>query len=164
MLYGAVVLLLAHQALGSERRQTAIVKLVQKARASIVNIHGQKTLIPGDDAYRRGEGVQNVNGMGTGVIVDERGYILTNHHVVDGVREIRVTLADENPMVATMVAHDVKTDLAIIKINVARKLPVIEVGTSADLMIGEPTVAIGTTRTSAGPPIATVGILILYRQ
>src|SRR5262249_41172146 len=42
-----------------------------------------------------------------------------------------------------MVAHDSKTDLAIIKINVSRKLPVIDVGTSADLMIGEPTVAIG---------------------
>ena len=127
----------------SERRQTAIVKLVQKARASIVNIHGQKTLAPGDDAYRKGEGPQNVNGMGTGVIIDERGYILTNHHVVDGVREIRVTLADENPLVGHMVAHDSKTDLAIIKINVSRKLPVIDIGTSADLMIGEPTVAIG---------------------
>jgi serine protease Do len=133
----------ASAARASERRQTAIVKLVQKARAAIVNIHGQKTLAPGDDAYRRGEGPQNVNGMGTGVIIDERGYILTNHHVVDGVREIRVTLADENPLVGQLVAHDSKTDLAIIKINVSRKLPVIDVGTSADLMIGEPTVAIG---------------------
>ena len=122
----------------SERRHTAIVKLVQKAGSSIVNIHGQKTLSPGDEGYRRGEGPQNVNGMGTGVIIDERGYILTNHHVVDGVREIHVTLADENPLVATLVAHDAKTDLAIIKINVSRKLPVIDVGTSTDLMLGEP--------------------------
>ncbi len=59
-------------------------KIVQQAKPSIVNIHGQKTLAPGDENYRRGE-AQNVNGMGTGVIIDERGYILTNHHVVDGV-------------------------------------------------------------------------------
>ena len=89
-------------------------------RPAIVNIHGQKTLSPGDENYRRGES-QNVNGMGTGVIIDERGYILTNHHVVDGVKRIEVTLADKNEYIATRVAHDPKTDLAIIKIDTAAK-------------------------------------------
>jgi len=126
----------------SERRRTATVRLVQSARPSIVNIHGQKTLGPYEEGYKRGE-TQNVNGMGTGVVIDERGYILTNHHVVDGVKKIEVTLHDRQEYVATRVAHDNKTDLAIIKINCAKKLPVINIGTSTDLMPGEPVVAVG---------------------
>jgi serine protease Do len=123
-------------------RRTATVRLVQQARPAIVNIHGQKTLGPGEDGFRRGE-TQNVNGMGTGVVIDERGYILTNHHVVDGVKKIEVTLADKQEYIGTRVSHDPKTDLAIIKINVNRKLPVINIGTSSDLMIGESVVAVG---------------------
>ncbi len=126
----------------SELRYTATVKLVQQARLSIVNIHGQKTLAPADEGYRRGE-TQNVNGMGTGVVIDGRGYILTNYHVVERVKEIRVTLADKSSHVATLVSHDSKTDLAVIKINTDRKLPVITIGTSSDLMPGEPVVAVG---------------------
>ncbi len=134
---------LAARADASDLRVTPTVKIVQQARPSIVNIHGQKTVQPTDEGYRRGDGPQNVNGMGTGVIVDERGYILTNFHVVDGVREIQVTLADERTVVATLQSHDPETDLAIIKINAGRKLPVINIGTSADLMPGEPVVAVG---------------------
>jgi serine protease Do len=84
--------------------------------------------------------------MGTGVIIDERGYILTNHHLIDGVKKIEVTLAnrsEKETLIATRVAHDSKTDLAIIKIAVTEKLPVINVGTSSDLMIGEPVIAVG---------------------
>jgi serine protease Do len=139
---GALALSTSGAAHASEMRRTATVKLVQQARPSIVNIHGQKTLGPGEEGFRRGE-AQNVNGMGTGVVIDERGYILTNHHVVDGVKKIEVTLADRQEYVGTRVAHDPKTDLAIIKINVPRKLPVIKIGISSDLMIGESVVAIG---------------------
>ncbi len=80
------------------------------------------------------------------MIIDPRGYILTNHHVIDGVKKIEVTLANgknKETVIASRVAHDTKTDLAIIKINAGRKLPVITIGTSGDLMIGEPVVAIG---------------------
>ena len=63
--------------------------------------------------------------------------------MVDGVKEIRVTLADKASNIATLVAHDSKTDLAVIKITATRKLPVITIGTSSDLMIGEPVVAVG---------------------
>jgi serine protease Do len=126
----------------SERRSSPTVRLVQQVAPSIVNIHGQKTLSPGDENYRRGE-AQNVNGMGTGVIIDQRGYILTNHHVVDGVKRIEVTLADKTQYIASRVAHDPTTDLAIIKIDSAQKLPVLTIGTSSDLMIGEDVVAVG---------------------
>jgi serine protease Do len=90
-----------------------------------------------------GEAPRRVNGMGTGVVIDSRGYILTNYHVIDGVREIQVTLADERHFVATMVARDPGTDLALIKIDVPDKLPVITIGTSSDLMAGESVIAVG---------------------
>ena len=81
--------------------------------------------------------------MGTGVIIDPRGYIITNHHVVDGVRRIQVTLSDRRAFVARLVCHDPLTDLAIIKITTDEKLPLIRVGTSTDLMTGEPVIAVG---------------------
>jgi serine protease Do len=132
----------ARGATAGERRNSPAVKIVQAQGAAIVNIHGQKTLAPGDENYRRGE-TQNVNGMGTGVIIDERGYVLTNNHVVEGVKRIEVTLADKEEYIATRVAHDPKTDLAIIKIAASEKLPVVAIGTASDLMIGEDVVAVG---------------------
>jgi serine protease Do len=77
------------------------------------------------------------------VVIDERGYIITNHHVVDGVKKIQVTLHNEKSYIATVVSHDPKTDLAIIKIKTAEPLPIIDIGTSSDLMPGETVVAIG---------------------
>jgi serine protease Do len=81
--------------------------------------------------------------MGTGVIIDPRGYILTNYHVVDGVREIQITMADAQRFTARLVARDADTDLAIIKIDGQERLPVIATGTSSDLMAGESVVAVG---------------------
>src|SRR3954462_10840807 len=67
----------------SELRRTAVVKAIEKNRAAIVNIHGQKTIAVGaDELGDRGDGTRRVNGMGTGVIIDPRGYIITNFHVV----------------------------------------------------------------------------------
>jgi serine protease Do len=136
-------LLLPATSAGSQLRQTPIVKAVQRARPSIVNIRGEK-VIPRTDLPSTGadEG-QRVNGMGTGVVIDSRGYILTNHHVVDGVRQIQVTLADGRQLTARLVAHDPETDLAIIKVDSPEELPAINMGTSSDLMPGEPVVAVG---------------------
>jgi serine protease Do len=128
---------------GSELRQTPIVKAVQRARPSIVNIHGEKLVPRTDSLPAPGKTGQRVNGMGTGVVIDPRGYVLTNHHVVDGVRKILVTSADGRELTARLLAHDPETDLAIIKIDAREKLPAITLGTSADLMAGEPVVAVG---------------------
>ncbi|HTU26795.1 MAG TPA: trypsin-like peptidase domain-containing protein, partial [Pirellulales bacterium] len=130
-------------AAATELRRTAEVRAVEQARGSIVNIHGQKTVVSGDDGARRGETPQHVNGMGTGVIIDGRGYIITNYHVVEGVKKIQVTLASGKSYVASTVSHDPPTDLAIIKISAREELPVITVGTSSDLMTGEPVIAVG---------------------
>jgi len=90
-----------------------------------------------------GEVGRRVNGMGTGVVIDGRGYILTNYHVVEGVQRIQVTPADGNMLIGRVIKHDPNTDLAIIKVDAADELPVIGIGTSSDLMPGEPVVAVG---------------------
>jgi len=142
-LIGALWACVSAAASASELRRTPIVEAVQRAKAAIVNIHGEKT-VPVDEA-RPGqtENLRRVNGMGTGVIIDERGYIVTNHHVVDGVPKINVTLADETTHVAKLMSYDTSTDLAIIKIEAGHDLPVIPIGTSSDLMEGETVIAIG---------------------
>ncbi len=127
----------------SESRMTPIVKAVQRARASVVNIKGEKTLARPDATHAASEASRRVNGMGTGVVIDPRGYILTNHHVVDGVREIQVRQADGKRYVANLIARDPETDLAIIKIDPPSDLPVIEMGKSSDLLPGETVVAVG---------------------
>jgi serine protease Do len=124
-------------------RMTPIVKAVQGAKDSIVNIHGQKTLGAGEDPTIRGDMPRRVNGMGTGVVIDERGYIITNFHVVDGVQKIEVTTDDGTNYIAQLVSRDPVADLAVIKINAPSKLPVITIGTSSDLMVGESVVAVG---------------------
>jgi serine protease Do len=77
------------------------------------------------------------------VVIDPRGYIITNYHVVEGVRRIEVTLASGKTTSARLLSHDSRTDLAVIKIDVDEPLPVITIGTSSDLMIGETVLALG---------------------
>ena len=123
-------------------RMTPIVKAVREAAPAVVNIQGQK---PVADPVTTGRGMatREVNGMGTGVVIDARGYILTNHHVVDGVRQINVTLDGGQAYIAQLVAHDRETDLAVIRVRTPQPLPTINLGTSEDLMAGETVVAVG---------------------
>ena len=127
----------------AEPRRTAVVKAVEGVRDSVVNIHGQKTLPADDDMQARGDGPHKVNGMGTGVVIDERGYIITNFHVVDGVKRIEVTLDDGTSSVAQLVSTDPVNDLAIVKVDLPQKLPVVPIGASNDLMLGESVIAVG---------------------
>jgi serine protease Do len=134
---------LANPSLASDLRHSAIVKAVQEAEPAVVNIHGRKTVRAETAPVGAADSLKQVNGMGTGVIIDARGYILTNFHVVEGVSNIQVSLADGKPAVARLIANDPKTDLAVIKIDSKEPLPVIRFGTSCDLLKGEPVIAIG---------------------
>jgi serine protease Do len=82
-------------------------------------------------------------GVGSGVIVDSRGYILTNNHVVERADQIEVRLSDQRKFTATVVGTDPKTDLAVLKINATDSLPVAPLGDSSRLRIGQWAVAIG---------------------
>ena len=121
-------------------RQTPLVRAVMACKASVVNLRGRKTVK--SDETRTGE-VKHVNGMGTGVVIDPRGYILTNYHVVQGVKTIQVTTSDRQKTVGRLLAHDPETDLALLKIEMDQPLPVIPIGTSSDLMLAETVAAVG---------------------
>lgn len=120
-------------------RYTPIVRAVQSCSPAVVNIQGHKSI--SDPAAVAGQ--RHVNGMGTGVVIDPRGYILTNHHVVDGVKQINVTLDGGRTYIAQIVARDPETDLAVIRIKTPTSLPVVNFGTSEDLMPGETVIAVG---------------------
>jgi serine protease Do len=83
-------------------------------------------------------------GLGSGFIVSEDGYILTNNHVIEGVDKILVKLlGDEKKYEAKIVGTDPKTDLALIKINVGKPLPAVKLGDSDKIEVGEWVIAIG---------------------
>ncbi|MBT8329451.1 MAG: DegQ family serine endoprotease [Desulfofustis sp.] len=81
-------------------------------------------------------------GAGSGVIISEDGYILSNNHVVDGAKEVSVTLANKNEYSAEVIGLDPKTDLAVLKIE-AKDLPKATLGNSESLKVGDWVVAIG---------------------
>lgn len=126
----------------SELRQTPIVRAYQGVKDSVVNIHGRKTISSADRVVLPDTGKQ-INGMGTGVVIDPRGYIITNYHVVEGVPKIQVTYVSGTTVNAKLVAHDPTTDLAIIKVESEKSLPTVKMGTSSDLMPGETVIAVG---------------------
>ncbi|AKU23018.1 Do family serine endopeptidase [Massilia sp. MB5] len=82
------------------------------------------------------------NSLGSGVIVSQEGYILTNNHVVDAADEIEVVLADGRKAAASIVGTDPETDLAVIKINLD-KLPAIVLGHDEQARVGDVVLAIG---------------------
>ena len=133
------------RALTPGKRRDEVVDIYERVKAAVVNIHSERTVTtPSDDPFNRSPVVpQRVNGMGTGIVLDPRGYVLTNFHVVDDVQALRVRLHDGTGYTARVVATDKEADLAVIKVDPAKPLPVITFGTSADLMIGEPVIAIG---------------------
>ncbi len=81
-------------------------------------------------------------GLGSGVIVSPEGYLLTNHHVIEGASEIDVRLADGREARAKLVGTDPETDIAVLKIDLA-PLPVVALGDASRLVVGDPVLAIG---------------------
>jgi serine protease Do len=118
---------------------------VEKAQPSVVSITSEKKaastsrwpFTPEENQRPR------ISGMGTGVILDGRGYVLTNHHVVDKVQGIEVHLSDGTNYPARLLQFDPVMDLAMLKIDAERALPAIVIGTSHDLMVGESVITIG---------------------
>lgn len=139
----------SHRSARRSMRETPTVLAVRRARPSVVNIHGEKVVRASAAAMTGASSdsiPRSVNGMGTGVIIDPRGYIITNYHVVQDVSDIRVTLDSGRTIGATLVAAKVKNDLALIKLDnssTPMSLPTIPRGRSDDLMVGEDVIAIG---------------------
>lgn len=133
--------LMVTDASASDSRRTPLVKAVERACDAVVNIHSEKT--SREQANFGQVNGRKINGMGTGIIIDERGYIVTNQHVVVDTDSLRVTLKNRTTYRAELISFDPKHDLAIIKINSPQPLPVAPLGTSTDIMLGETVIAIG---------------------
>jgi serine protease Do len=113
-----------------EPRANATVKAVRKVKPSVVAIK-----CPGTNAAK--------GPAGTGVIIDERGYIITNRHVVAGADSIIVRFVDDTELPATLILSDASSDLAILKVNSSRSLPALPLAPAGDIEVGEDVIAIG---------------------
>lgn len=85
---------------------------------------------------------QITHGLGSGVIITKDGYILTNNHVVDGAKEVKVTMEDGHEYTAKVIGRDPKSDLAVVKID-AKNLPVVPMADSDKVQVGDVVLAIG---------------------
>ena len=126
------------------QRRDDLVAVVERVKGAVVNIHSERINNANDDPLRVATmQPQRVNGMGTGIVLDPRGYIVTNYHVVDDVQSLRVRLCDGTSCIARVIALDKESDLAVIKIDPPKPLPLVSLGTANDLMLAERVIAIG---------------------
>jgi serine protease Do len=126
-------------------RRTPVVDVVRRCKGAVVNIHSERTVMAPatEELFALSPSQNRINGMGTGIIIDPRGYVVTNQHVVEDVSSLRVRLVDGTTLAAKVVARDAESDLAVLKVDAGKPLPVMPLGTSSDLMVGETVVAIG---------------------
>ena len=95
------------------------------------------------ERYFRRRPREDARASGSGVIVDPKGYILTNNHVIENAQEISVRLSDGRKFPARLVGRDPKSDLAVLKVEAPKPLPVAELGDSDALRVGQWAIAIG---------------------
>ena len=138
--------------------QTSYAELVSRVSPAVVTIRSTERSRPaqqfpfmddpnfrdffGDRMPQLQQPPQRVQGVGSGVIVNADGYILTNHHVVDGALEIKVELTDNRTFNAKLVGSDPPSDLAVLKIE-AQNLPTLSLGDSDKVRVGDFVLALG---------------------
>ncbi len=133
--------------------EDVLVNAVEKVGKSVVNIASVRMLQ--DQLFR----VFPVEGVGSGVVIDEKGYILTNNHVIDDAERLKATLTDGRVLRGRVVGNDEMTDLAVIKVEAEQPLPAAELGNSDDLKAGQIVMAIGNPFGLTGGPAVTAGIV-----
>jgi serine protease Do len=141
------------------RRPPSFVELASRLSPTVVNIKVTKVAKMAPSHWPQGPegpfgeffkhffkempGPFKQQGAGSGVIISDDGYILTNNHVIEGADEVRVTLADKREFKAEIIGRDAKTDLAVLKVKTDVSLPVATLGDSDRLQVGEWVMAIG---------------------
>ena len=135
----------------SPERRTAVVRVVERVSPAVVSVTVQLMVAAAGSPFdwffrdfvappsRRRQTVS----QGSGVIIDGAGYVLTNYHVISAGGEITVEIADGRRLEAEVVGTAPDHDLAVLRVKSERPLPFVPMGTSYDLMIGEPVIAIG---------------------
>ncbi len=139
-------------------RRTLVVDAFEKTHGAVVNISSTKTVeinrsrgrSPLEFFFQDFDSLlgprtrrYKTTSVGSGFVIHENGYIVTNAHVVDRTTDVKITFDDQTSYDAEVVAEDRAHDLALLKIETKSPLPVIQFGDSSDLMIGETVIAIG---------------------
>ena len=136
----------------SAARDTPVVRVAQSVGPCVVGITNKT--VARDMFNRRIEST----GVGSGVIFKSDGYIVTNNHVIEGSRELIVSLADGRTVNAELVGADDMTDIAVVKID-AKDLPTAKFGNSDEVVVGEPAIAIGNPMGLEFQGSVTVGVI-----
>ena len=138
----------------------AIINAVEKVSKSVVNIASVRLMQ--DQLFR----VFPVQGVGSGIILDNKGHILTNNHVIDDTERLRVTFGDSKQANAKIVGKDEVTDLAVVKAeplelysNVEMSFQPADLGNSDELRVGQIVMAVGNPFGLTGAPTVTAGII-----
>ena len=127
-------------------------QIVSKVRPSVVQVTSRQL------SYDSLLGPGISLGLGSGVIFDPMGHILTNSHVIEDAKEVQIFLPDGRRFLGKVMGTDPFTDLAVVMVN-AKDLPYIPLGDSAKLKIGETVIAIGNALGLDGGPTVTVGVV-----
>jgi len=134
-----------NEALG-EGRRTSIVNAAERVRSSVVTVFVEENqrsrYFDLFNPRRSPDG--GPTGLGSGVIISEEGYVLTNDHVVGNADKIEVRLADGREFEGVVVDTDPRHDMAVLKIDPPEDIPVAELGDSSDILIGEWVIALGS--------------------
>ena len=151
-----MILLIAQTGAEASLRRSPVVVAVEKVSPAVVNIStvvrervGPAFPFARDDFFRDFfpdffSREYTRTSLGSGVIIDgSKGYIITNHHVVERASEIKVIAADQKEYEGRVLGSDFRSDLAVLQIEAKRTLPEVNMGNSDDLMIGETVIAIG---------------------
>ena len=133
-------------------RNTPVVQVAKNVGPAVVGITNKAIA---RDFFNR---PVEMEGVGSGVIFRSDGYIVTNNHVIEGAKEIIVSLADGNTVNGTLVGTDEMTDIAVVKVD-AQNLPTAKFGNSEEIMVGEPVVAIGNPMGLEFQGSVTVGVI-----
>lgn len=137
-------------------RETITVRVARDVGPAVVNITTERNVrggfrpFGGDPFFERffrdlyePRLERKTQSLGSGVVIDEQGHILTNEHVIAGASRIRIAFADGREFDAELVGADPNNDVAVLRAKTEEKLPWIALGSSRDLMVGEPVIAIG---------------------
>lgn len=129
---------------GSAGRRTPIVAAAERVSPAVVNISAEAMVREADPFFGLffGPRTRSSQSLGSGLIIDPNGIVVTNAHVIEGASRILVTTLDGRELVADVLGSDRDSDLAVLKVD-ARGLPAVPLGRSSDLLIGETVIAIG---------------------
>ncbi|MDQ6672759.1 MAG: trypsin-like peptidase domain-containing protein [Chloroflexota bacterium] len=133
---------------------TAVRTVVRQVKPAVVQITNQQQVQTSQFA----QPFVVPAGVGSGVIYDNQGHILTNNHVVEGAQQLLVSLTDKRSFPAKLIGADPQTDLAVVQIQ-GDNLPVAALGDSGQLQVGDWVVAIGNALALPGGPTVTQGVV-----